>query len=110
MTDNTVHWKLPSGNIYNYHPHPIGTTFLDVPGNYVFAKQNADGSFAAVYVGETKSLKNRHDGSHEKLPCAKKNGATHILARINKDGESARIKEQNELIAFLKPACNVQGK
>ena len=80
-----------------------------MPGNYVFAKQQANGTFTAIYIGETEDLGTRL-ADHERRPCAIKNGATHILVRANNGGEQARLREEAELIAHCKPVCNVQGK
>lgn len=106
---NTVYWETPKGNRYDYHVHKIGTEFKDVPGNYMFAEEHAPGKFTVHYVGETDSMKKRHS-SHEKLPCALRKGATHILARGNAGGQAARRKEQDEMIDYLQPGCNVQGR
>lgn len=106
---NTVTWNLNNGVSYSYEPYALDASFNAVPGNYVFARQNQNGSYSAIYIGETDNLKERHE-NHEKRPCALKNGATHILARRNDGGQAVRRKEQDEMIAYCQPVCNVQGK
>jgi len=77
-----------------------------VGGNYIFAKDNGP-TWSAIYIGQTESFKDRLP-SHDKLPCAQRNGFTHIHARAN-ENEASRLKEEADLIANYRPPCNVQG-
>lgn len=88
-----------------YHILPIGASFKEEAGNYAFAKETKPGFWKAVYFGQTKNLNQRHD-NHEKEDCATRNGATHIHARLNSQGESARLAEEKDLILRWQPPCN----
>lgn len=105
MADETYSWQGRSGRMYTYYVHPIGTTFKNVAGNYIYAKRNGFGGWTAQYIGQTDDLGSRL-AYHPKEPCAKRNGATHIHAHANSDGELARKAEESDLIARHSPPCN----
>jgi len=101
----TITWGGKSGKEYKYWIYDIGTTFTEVPGNYVFAKKAETGKFRPIYAGETEDLSARFD-NHHKMPCIKENGATHICVHRNDDGEKARKAEEQDIIAQWHPICN----
>ena|SRR5256885_7596866 len=105
---DTCTWTGISGNKYGYTVYdPATTTWNDVPGNYIFAHQLSTGRWTADYIGETQSFKDRFS-NHEKWPCAKRHGATHIHAHVNNGGQAARQAEESDLIASNNPPCNDQ--
>lgn len=107
MTEKpTILWPGKSGNTYKYWIYPIGTEFVDSPGNYIFAKETQPGHWAPIYIGQTNSLKTRL-ANHEKESCARRNGATHIHAHTSGD-ESSRLAEEKDLITRWQPPCNDQ--
>ena len=108
MTTQTARWQGQSGRIYDYEVFPIGTTFVEKPGNYIFAAVSG-GMWKACYIGQTENLKDRL-GDHEKEACAKRNGATYIHAHVTTGGEAARKAEEEDLIRRHKPPCNDQLK
>ena len=101
----TINWRGRSGREYAYHIYPIGTEFKSAPGNYVFAKQTRPNTFQPIYIGETEDLSQRFD-NHHKMPCIRRNGATHITVHANYNGEQARKAEEADLIANYRPICN----
>jgi len=101
----TADWTGASGQKYRYYVYQIGTTFKAVPGNYIFSKVTADNKWCAIYIGETGDLSARFDG-HHKMPCIKRNGATHIMVHANNNGERARRAEEADLLANYASACN----
>jgi hypothetical protein len=103
----TIDWQGLSGMKYTYWIHPIGTSFKEEPGNYIFAKETRPGYWSPVYAGQTQNLSARH-ANHEKETCATRNGATHIHAHTNSGGENARLTEEADLIRRWKPPCNDQ--
>ena len=103
---NPITWTTPQGS-FSYTAYPIGTSFKNVGGNYVFAKLSGT-SWYAVYIGQTNDLGARLS-NHEKQPCAVRNGATHILVRQN-DTEQARLREEAAMVSFCQPVCNEQLK
>jgi hypothetical protein len=88
---------------YNYGVFNVGTSFKNEAGNYMFAYQGYNG-WHPVYIGQSNDLGQRL-ANHPKWLEAKKKGATHILAHLN-SGESARMNEEADLIAFYQPPCN----
>lgn len=104
-----IDWAGVSGETYGYFIDPIGTKFLNVPGNYVFAFEPKPGYWQAVYVGESDSLGKRLTNAHEKLAAAVKLGATHIHTHVNDRGEDARLAEEVDLIVRWNPPLNTQS-
>jgi len=83
---------------------PTGT-WNDVPGVYIFAGVKS-GYWEAIYIGQTASFKDRMP-NHERWPAAKREGATHIHARVvQRLRERERIEQ--ELISKFDPSLNVQ--
>jgi len=104
MSNQEVFWKGVSGNTYRYIVYGLDTRWNDVPGNYIFAKWTGS-RWVAVYIGETESFLQRLP-DHEKIACARRNGATHIHAHVNNGGRDARRREESDLVAAHNPPCN----
>lgn len=102
--EETMIWTGSSGKQYKYWVHPIGTSFKDEPGNYIFAKVS-QGEWTPLYIGETSSLQDRLPG-HEKLPCVERNSGTHVHAHITSGGKQARLAEESDLLQAFNPPCN----
>lgn len=100
-----VNWPGKSGRTYTYLVYPIGTSFNDVAGNYIYAKQVGP-QWQPCYIGQTNSLQNRL-ANHEKEACAKRHGATHIHVKVT-PGERDRLAEEEDLIRLWNPPCNDQ--
>ena len=105
MAEQTIMWLGKSGKEYKYWIHEMDTSFKDEPGNYLFAKQTSPGKWTPVYIGETESLKDRLS-NHDKLPCVKRHGGTHIHAHTTPGGQKVRRDEEGDLIAKWDPPCN----
>ena len=104
----TYDWKGASGRVYTYNVYPMNTSWNDVAGNYIYASRTGNG-WKAAYVGQTSSFKIRLP-DHNEENCAKRNGATHIHAHTNTNGETARRSEESDLIAQHQPPCNQRGR
>lgn len=102
-----IMWSGRLGKDYKYTIHPIGTTFKEEPGNYIFARQTIPRSWSPCYIGQTENL-NQRLGNHEKEACAKRNGATHIHAHLTSGGETARKAEEKDLLQKWNTPCNEQ--
>ena len=98
-----VNWPGKSGRTYTYQVYPIGTSFHDVAGNYIYAKQ-VGSQWQPCYIGQTNSLQNRL-ANHEKEACAKRHGATHIHVKAT-PAERDRLAEEEDLIRLWNPPCN----
>jgi excinuclease UvrABC nuclease subunit len=101
---STINWPGQSGRQYQHWIHPIGASFKEEGGNYIFAKETTPGNWVPIYIGQTNNLRTRL-GNHETEAACKRNGATHIHAHTN-GGESARLTEELDLIGRWKPPCN----
>jgi hypothetical protein len=66
---DTTRWIGASGLQYPYGIHPIDTTWTDLPGNYIFAREATPGRWARLYIGETQSFRYRLT-SRTNLPIA----------------------------------------
>jgi hypothetical protein len=102
-----INWPGKSGKQYQYWIHSIGTTFKEVSGNYIYAKETRPGYWTPCYIGQTKNLNDRLS-DHKKEVCAKRHGATHIHAHTNAQGEAVRLAEEKDLIINHQPPCNEQ--
>lgn len=107
-TTQTIELKGVSGHGYTHWIHPLGTTFVDEPGNYAWSRQGADGRHTILYVGETQSLATRVTAAHEKFPCVQGKGVTHVLAHTNHGGRAARLTEESDIRNLHAPSCNDQ--
>jgi len=105
MAEKTIMWAGASGKEYKYWIYPIGTPFEDSPGNYIFAKETAPHRWSALYIGETHSLKDRLS-NHEKMPCVKRYGGTHVHVHKASAEEKTRRAEESDLLAKWDPPCN----
>lgn len=103
--EGTILWSGKSGEKYSYWIYKIGYAFASSPGNYVFARETESKTYQPVYIGQTSDLSERFD-NHHKMPCIKRNGATHICAHKNSSGETARQDEESDLIENYNPVCN----
>ena len=99
-----IAWIGASGQHYIYTVYDLDAGWADVPGNYIFAKGAVPGQSASLYIGETSSFQTRIPG-HEKWPCVRRYGVTHIHAHTNTNAQ-ARLREEADLIAAGPSPCN----
>jgi hypothetical protein len=97
-------WTGASGTKYAYEIYGMNTTWNDVPGSYIFAKETSPHKWEAVYIGQSENFKDRLP-NHNELPCIRRNGGTHIHAHTN-GNEEARLKEEADLLANHATPCN----
>lgn len=104
--EGTINWNGDNGKQYKYEIYPIRTTFTEGPANYVFARKASDG-FHNVYAGETGDLSERFD-DHERMPCIKREGATHVTMHPSSAVKSQRLEEETAIRRYYNPPCNRQ--
>ncbi len=102
---DTIMWPGVSGKKYRYRIYPIGTSFKDEPGNYIFARETSPGRWTPIYIGETESLRDRL-ANHEKLPCVERHGGTHVHVHTSSLSAQLRRAEESDLLARWDPPCN----
>ncbi|MDD0817223.1 hypothetical protein PSQ39_21490 [Curvibacter sp. HBC28] len=95
-------------HLFECHPVNQQINWNDVPGVYMFAKRNADGSMHHLYIGQADSFKSRFS-NHERWEEAELLGADHRLALIVRDA-SARDKLEKALIDTYDPMLNVHHR
>lgn len=107
VQSEVVTWLGASGTPYAYRVFPIGTLFVDKPGNYVFARRHEKG-WLPLHVGQAGSL---CDWLNERAltPCIRACGATHIHVHLNQASRLDRLSEQQDLLLNYRPTCN-RGK
>jgi len=110
MKISACNWQGNSGTTYSFDIYSMFGDWNDVPGNYIFAKETSTGHWSALYTGEAGSFKTRLTPSHEEWDWAVKLGATHVHARVNHSGKSARLAVEKDLILSLRPPLNQKGK
>ena len=101
----SILWHGLSGRQYRYYIYPIGATFKAVPGNYIFAREVSPGRHRPIYIGETEDLSERFD-NHHKMPCIRREGATHIHVHRTDGGVATRRTEERDLVEKWHPTCN----
>ena len=103
----TLELKGGSGTKYKYQINTIGTSFKDIPGNYLFLKEGESKVWTVLYVGETGSLADRlnNPDTHHKIECVRDEGGTHIGTHESSADEDERRKEESDLLANRSPAC-----
>ena len=97
-------WRGISGIEYMYNIYPMNTTWDDIPGNYIIAKETAPHRWFPIYIGQTNSLKDSLPYNNE-LPCINNQHWTHIHAHSNQSA-SSRLIEENDLLDNYSPPCN----
>ena len=108
MTDErTMMWSGISGKEYKYWIVSIGASFKPVAGNYIFAKETSPNTWAPIYVGETDNLERRLS-DHDKLPCVRRYGATHIHSHTSVDDNASRRKEEADIRDKWNPPYNLE--
>lgn len=105
MSERTILWAGASGTQYKYWILDMDASLKDQPGNYIFAREVSPGRWVPLYIGETDSLRRRL-ADHEKLPCVRRNGGTHIHAHTSSSDEDVRRAEESDLIKKWDPPCN----
>jgi hypothetical protein len=108
--ERTIMWSGISGEKFKYWIHPIGTSYKEVPGNYIFAKETSPNNWTPIYVGETDNLDRRlgNPNEHEKLPCVRRHGGTHIHSHTSVDNSAIRRKEESDIRDKWNPPCNLE--
>ena len=104
-TSSSIHWVGQSGKEYDYEVFPIDSAFRALPGNFIYAKECEDGSWAPIYIAQTRDLHQRLEG-HVKVEDAVANGATHIHAHYATEGQATRCNEERDLVLAWRPVCN----
>ena len=103
--ERTILWEGESGKEYKYWIFKIGHPLKQIPGNYCFAKETKPKTWTPIYFGETEDLSERFD-NHHKMPCIKREGATHIHAHESNADKKVRCAEEADLVAKRQPPCN----
>ena len=107
MIENVALWSGASGEEYKYYVYEIGTSFQNCPGNYIFAKLTGLGDWFPIYIGKTGHLNSRLS-CHDKMPCIKRHGATHVHVHKNSSDVEVRRLEKSDLLAKWPSPCNVK--
>jgi len=100
-------WVGASGTRYHFRMAPIGTSFLGMPGLYVFAHHGPTG-WVADYIGKTRHFYVRIDRdlrSHNCWPRIVAAGSTHIGTFVVQDSFE-RTRFETDLIRGVQPSCN----
>ncbi len=114
MSVFNIHWPGQSGNLYAFEAYPIGTTFKQLGGVYIFCKRAANGDWHALYVGETDNFNERLNAGlqgHNAWPSCALAGATHVCVLIVRglSAQRERLRIETELRHSLRPPFNRQA-
>ncbi len=100
-----ISWPGQSGKEYQFEVYPIDAPFQAFPGVFLYAGQSEDGRWVPVYIAQTRDMHQRLEG-HVGVSDAMANGATHIHAHYDKQGQAARCSEERDLVLLWRPVCN----
>lgn len=112
MSAPIVNWPTASGQRLSFQLDPIGASYLQRPGVYIFTRQAANGNWDALYVGETDDFNRRLTRElvfHHRWPCIQKAGATHICT-LHVPGKDVTAREavETDIRQATNPQCNRQ--
>ena len=100
-------WKADRGSpMYEVREYGSSDRWPEEPGNYIFVLQTAT-RLIPVYAGNTDSLMESlsNPDLHERADCIRKEGATHIHAKLNY-GVASRKGHIGYIVRTFAPACN----
>ena len=112
MANPTCNWSGLSGKNYAYSIWPRGSKFNpNQMGNYIYARQNPQGQWVPIYIGEG-DLAVRCSQSHHQQECLNSRGATHVHVHLNAN-EMDRLSEERDLLArytnaYAPSGCNLK--
>src|SRR5580704_9751550 len=95
-----VTWNGASGISYGFWLHPIGTTYLALPGIYIFCNAASVSTWNSIYIGETDNFLRRLTNelaAHHRWDCIRAHGATHICTLVIQGGNSERLQIETDL-------------
>ncbi len=108
----TAKWAGASREEYLYYIYWPSSdrlpNFKVASGNYIFTRLIARKQWQPIYIGQTHDLTGCAKDHHTN-PCIGQNGATHLRARINENGDQARRAEMMDLVLYHSPPCNTKG-
>ncbi|MEX2964662.1 hypothetical protein [Microbulbifer sp. TYP-18] len=97
-------WPLGDGTAIEFHIYEKNESWDSVAGLYIFSYKTPDGSWCALYVGQTDDFSSRLP-SHERWDEAHGFGATHVHA-IAVTGQWERDVIEKCLVEHLQPQMN----
>jgi hypothetical protein len=105
----TLTLKGVSGTEYAFDVYPADANWADgIACVYYVSKRttkaDGGGTHAAIYIGETEDLKNRHV-DHHKQECFERNGYNCISIH-HESNASARLRIETDLVKAINPPCN----
>ena len=106
----TVNYNL-NGSELTFQLHPVGTSFRQFAGIYLFLKPRNDGKWNVLYVGESSDINQRLNTafqSHQARACAVNKGLTHFGIMTTTGGQQGRISLETRLRHAIKLPCNKQ--
>ena len=98
-------WPGESGTEYQYEIYSLNSDFRPLPGNYIYARPDGNGSWIPIYIAQTRDLHQRLEGQ-VRLDDAIGYGATHLHVHYCSTGQAARCTEERDLIKRWQPVCN----
>ena len=107
MDAPTCDWIGKSGTKYRYWVYALPAGFNEgQPGNYIWAKKNAQGYWVPIYIGQG-DLQQRLSNHHQRR-CIQQKGATHFHCHTNAS-EWGRLSEEDDLLANYTNAYHSDG-
>lgn len=105
---NTINWQSPNGTILSFGVYQHSSGWNDVSGIYMFCRQEQNGSYTPIYIGQAASLKDRLPQHEQWYPAVQK-GASTVHAAVVPLRDDRDLFEK-QLIQQFQPPLNQQHK
>ena len=106
-----INWTGFNGKVYRTELYPIGTSFRNIPGVYIFCKRHLVDRWLSIYVGETGDFQQRlyeNLASHHRWDLIRRDDATHVCVLQVPGGRTSRLQIETDLRHGLNPPRNQQ--
>ena len=97
--------------VYAFEVYTTDTIFNSVGAVYIFSKRTPSpgggSTHTFLYIGQTRSLKERISPNHKKWHCVRNYGVNCICVHRDNDANS-RLHKEIDLLSVNKTPCNTQ--
>lgn len=104
----TINWQSPNGTILSFGVYQHSGDWTDVSGIYMFCRQESNGSYTPLYIGQASSLKDRLPLHEQWIPAVQKGASTVHAAVVPLQDDRDLFEKQ--LIQQFQPLLNQQHK
>lgn len=100
-----INWNSPAGGAISFEVFNMNGEWNHVSGIYMFCRQESNGSYTPLYIGQAESFRDRLTNHEQWLPAVHI-GASVVLAGLVPT-QANRDKYEQQLIQQFQPPLNV---